>query len=68
MRKNVSANKLAEILDVAPNTVRGWIKKGLIPSARKRGKKWQIPLEEVELALNSKHYPPDDRLRDMQTA
>lgn len=57
MKGFVSASAFAKILGKDTKTIISWIKKGLIPSARRIGDRFQIPLEEIEKAKKSQNYP-----------
>lgn len=60
MKQYLSATTFARMLGKDPKTIINWIRKGLIPTARRVGKIYRIPIEEVERAKTLKHYPPKD--------
>jgi excisionase family DNA binding protein len=51
MTKNVGTRKAAEALGVHPNTVLGWIEKGVIRAYNLKGSylnsSWRIPVTEI---------------------
>jgi predicted site-specific integrase-resolvase len=58
MKQFLSATSFARLISKDPKTVISWIKNGHIPTARRIGKIFQIPHEEVEKAKTSDVYPP----------
>lgn len=59
MRQVVTAMGFAKLIGKDPRTVSRWAQKGRIP-ARKIGRVWNIPIEEVEKAKTLLEYPPKD--------
>ncbi len=60
MKLYLSASEFARMIRKDTKTITRWIKRGLIPSARRVGNRYQIPIEEVENAKTLKHYPPKE--------
>ncbi len=50
--KWISLNEVAEYLGVAKDTIRNWIKKGLIP-AHKIGRQWKFKKAEIDEWVSS---------------
>lgn len=48
-----SVSDFADICGKAPSTVRGWLGRGLIPSAFKKRNQWVIPRKAAENYLNA---------------
>ncbi|MBA3530312.1 MAG: helix-turn-helix domain-containing protein [Ardenticatenales bacterium] len=58
MKQYLSATAFARLIEKDPKTVITWIRKGLIPQAKRMGHTYRIPHEEVERAKTNSHYPP----------
>jgi hypothetical protein len=60
MKAYLSAAGFGKMIGKDPKTIRRWIDQGLIPTARKMGGHYQVPIEEVEKATTLKQYPPEE--------
>jgi excisionase family DNA binding protein len=49
--------QVAKLLNVAPGTVRNWVRLGRIRSVRLPGGQYRIPREEVEKLLQGRDEP-----------
>lgn len=58
MKQFLSASTFAKLIAKSPKTIISWIDKGLIPTARRLGDRYQIPIEELEKAKTLPQYPP----------
>jgi|GEM_PF-5629807 len=58
MRQTLTANAFAKIIKKDPKTIIRWIENGWIPSAKRVGHRYQIPIEEVEVFNKVDNYPP----------
>jgi hypothetical protein len=58
MKLFLSASSFARLISKDTKTVISWIKQGYIPGARRIGKIYQIPHEEIEKAKTLEVYPP----------
>jgi hypothetical protein len=57
MRKSLTATEFARLIGRDHKTVIGWVKRGLIPGAKRVGYYYQIPTKEVQAYQHSKTYP-----------
>lgn len=57
MRNVLSASEFANIVQKDKKTVIRWIHKRLIPGAKRVGRVYQIPIEQVEVYKNAVEYP-----------
>ena len=57
MRSVLSATEFAHIVQKDKKTVIRWIQKQLIPGAKRVGRTYQIPIEQVEVYQNAFEYP-----------
>lgn len=57
MRSFLTATEFARIIQKDKKTVIRWVKKNLIPGAKRVGHLYQIPIHEVEVFQNSPQYP-----------
>lgn len=58
MRHFLSATEFARIIQRDKKTVIRWVQRGLIPGVKRVGHIYQIPIQEVEVFQNARHYPP----------
>ena len=57
MKSHYSARQFARLIGKNNRTITLWIKKGLIPGAKKVGNNYQIPVEELDRAKSLDVYP-----------
>lgn len=57
MRTVLSATEFARIVQKDKKTVIRWIQKRLIPGAKRVGRAYQIPIEQVEVYQHASEYP-----------
>jgi hypothetical protein len=57
MRNVLSATEFARIVQKDKKTVIRWIQKSMIPGAKRVGRAYQIPIEQVEVYQNASEYP-----------
>ncbi|MBN1103420.1 MAG: helix-turn-helix domain-containing protein [Deltaproteobacteria bacterium] len=62
MVENLSAAEIASICGVGHSTVRYWIRSGKLP-AKRRGRNYEVPKEDLLFYLESSGYGIPDRLR-----
>lgn len=55
----VPASKAAEILIVTPQTIRNWVRAGILPGRRDSTGHYFVPLDVLEPAIQMKQLMPD---------
>jgi hypothetical protein len=53
MPKNLTVQKVAEIVSRTPKTVRNWLRKGVFPHAFKVRDGWFVPLADVKRVMKA---------------
>ncbi len=62
-QREVSASVAAEILEVTPQTIRNWVRGGILPGRRDRTGRFSVSLDALEPAIRMRQAWPDPPAR-----